>query len=452
MVVWAKKINGVEIHGVKNTPKPALATTENLALLTDLYQLTMGQVYLANGKNDTATFNLFARRLPKNRDFLVSAGLEQVVDYLQNLQFGDGAIDYLNSLSIFSDNYLDHLAKLRFTGNISAIPEGRLFFPSEPVIQVTAPRIEAQLIETNLLSILNYQVNVATKAAIITEAAKDTPVVEFGFRRAPNALYASRAAFIGGCSATSNVAAGYEFGIPVKGTMAHALVMSFETEDEAFSAYQKEFPDSQIYLVDTYDTLEGVRKATKLKGISGVRLDSGNKLELSKATRKVLDNAGLGSAKIFVSDDINEEKIKYLLANGAPIDAWGVGTELVTVKDNPALGLVYKLVEDTAGPKIKLSRGKVTLPCVKQVYRRVDKNYFSDTIALQDEQFEGELLLKPVIQDGSLVYNLPSLQESQYSLKSELHSFRNAKFSSKVSDRLGALTQELIQKYGSVLK
>jgi nicotinate phosphoribosyltransferase len=439
---------GLESLSVENTPRKYVSVSEDSGLLTDLYELRMGQVYFANNKNDLATFNLFARKLPKNREFLVSAGLEQVVEYLQNIRFSEEEIKYLRSLNMFSENYLGYLSNFKFTGSVSAIPEGRLFFPNEPVIQITAPRIEAQIVETKLLSIMNYQVNVATKAAIITEAAKNTPVVEFGFRRAPDAMAASRAAYIGGCAATSNVAAGYKYGIPVKGTMAHAMIMSFPTEEEAFAAYKEQFPQNQTYLVDTYDTLEGTKRAAKQGKIGGIRLDSGDKLELSKAARKILDDAGQKDAKIFVSDDINEEKIKYLLENNAPIDVWGVGTELVTVKDNPALGLIYKLVEDTAGPKIKLSTGKVTLPGTKQVYRIIGNGKFSDVIALQDEVFEGEQLLKPVIANGSLIDKLPTVQEAQACFKTELAHFRAAKSELRISSKLEALVQQLTEKYG----
>ena len=411
----------------KKEPKSGFITEENMALLTDLYQLTMGQVYLHNNKNDNATFDLFVRRLPKERGYLVAAGLEQCLYFLKNIRFGKRAIEYLNSLDLFSKDYLDYLSKFKFTGSVDAVPEGTLIFPNEPLIRVTAPRIEAQIVETFLLSMINYQTSIASKAARIVDVASGLPVVEyvrdeyrpiveFGLRRAPPTPWASRASYLAGCIATSNLAAGREFDIPVMGTMAHSMVLTFD-EAEAFKAYIREFPDKGIFLVDTYDSIQGTKNVisaieTKEK-IKSVRLDSGNKLEISKKVRKILDAAGLSNTKIFVSDDMNEYKIAELLEAGAPIDAFGVGTEMVTSRDAPALGGIYKLVQDSSGPKMKFSEGKITLPGVKQIWRISDENgfYVKGIVGLEGEMLGGRPLLIPIMRDGELVYDIPSLKE-----------------------------------------
>lgn len=464
----AAEINGAKslgILGVENTlndlprPKPAFVTKENLAVMTDLYQLTMGQVYLYNNKNDLATFDLFARKLPKERGYLVAAGLEQGLFYLENMRFSERAIKYLRGLDLFSDEYLGYLSKFKFTGSVDAVPEGTLVFGNEPIIRITAPRIEAQLIETYLLSVINYQTLVASKSARVVDAAAGRPIIEFGMRRAPAdaVLHASRAAYIAGCAGTSNVAAGMEFGIPVRGTMAHAMVLSFDSELEAFEAYAKQFPNNGTFLVDTFDTIQGTRNAIKLKDkVKGIRLDSGDKLDLSRKVKQVLVEAGLADASIFVSDDMNEYKIAALTEAGAPIDAYGVGTDIVTSRDAPTIGGIYKLAQDTSGPKMKLSENKVTLPGVKQIYRACENGkYVRDVVGLENEVIAGMGLLVPVVRQGELVYKLPTLQESrQYCLEERAklpEVYRRIsdfeKYPVETSEKLQQLTQTLIQKY-----
>ncbi|MBS3146405.1 nicotinate phosphoribosyltransferase [Candidatus Woesearchaeota archaeon] len=444
--------------------KKAQVNQENIALLTDLYQLTMGQVYLAQNKNDISTFDLFVRDLPKERGYLIAAGLEQVVDYLQNLKFSKESINTLRSLNLFSESYIKYLEDFHFSGSLYAVPEGTPIFSNEPILRIQAPRIEAQLIETLILNVINYQTSVATKASRVVDKAK-THVVEFGLRRAPSpqaGLYASRAAFIGGCSATSNVAAYQEFEIPVRGTMAHALIMSFAKEEEAFDAFLKEFPQSGIFLVDTYDTLEATKNLKKYGSkVKGVRLDSGDKKDLSFKVREILDEQGLENTKIFVSDDLNEYKIEALSNAKSPIDMYGVGTEIVIPKDIPTISGVYKLAEDSAGPKIKLSTNKSTLPGTKQIFR-YEKNglYVKDIIGFENENINGNALLVPIIENGNLIYNLPSINEIQtYCTKERSkipRSYRELiselKYPVTLSDKLNSTLQLLKQKYGGCQK
>lgn len=370
----------------------------DMALMTDLYELTMADSYLRQGRNEQATFDLFVRSLPRSRAFLVVAGVEQILTYLESMRFDENARDYLASLNLFSDEFLDYLAEFRFTGDVWAMPEGTINFPPAPILTVTAPRIEAQIIETFLLNVINSQTMWASKAARIVLAAQGRAVVDFSARRdhgADAALYVARASYLAGCAGTSNTLAGMRYGIPVYGTMAHAYVMSFPSEIEAFRAYAQDFPNNTILLVDTYDTIEGVRNAiavahemeTRGQQLRGIRLDSGDLVALSRAAREMLDSAGLPEVKILASGDLNEIKITDLLARGARIDIFGVGTELGVSMDAPALGGVYKLVEDEAGYHVKLSAGKATLPGRKQVYRhrRDDGSFAFDVISLADE-------------------------------------------------------------------
>lgn len=396
-------------------------------LATDLYQLTMAAAYWHSGIADrVATFELFVRTLPPERGYLLVAGLEQAVEYLQSLSFDADAIDYLRGLPQFahvSDGFFDALGKLRFTGDLWAMPEGTVAFANEPLLQVRAPILQAQMVETHLLSTVNFQTLIATKAARVVEAARGRAVVEFGARRAHGfeaATLGARAAYLAGCVGTSNVLAGRRFGIPVFGTAAHSFTMAFEREVDAFRAFYRLFPEHTTLLIDTYDTLEGARNATKLgPGVRGVRLDSGDLLELSRQVRQILDEAGMTATTIFASGDLNEWKIAELLDRGAPIDAFGVGTDLATSRDCPALGGVYKLVcveeQGQRRPVLKLSTGKATYPEVKQVWRRrdADGRFESDLLALHDEPADGEPLLKPILRDGRPVEPLPSLSESR---------------------------------------
>jgi nicotinate phosphoribosyltransferase len=380
------------------SPGFGYVTPDNVALLTDLYELAMADSYHRQGMNDRATFALFVRSLPPGRAFLVSAGLDTALAYLEDLRFGDAAIDYLRGLRVFSDGFLDSLRTFRFTGDVRAIPEGEVFFPPEPLLEVSGPRIETQIVETFLLNTLNFQVMVASKAARAVLAARGRGVVDFSPRRdhgVDAALKAARAAFIAGCTGTSNVLAGMIYGLPVVGTMAHSYVMSFSDELEAFRAFTRDFPNNAVLLIDTYDTLAGAANAItvghemRARGgrLRGVRIDSGDLVEQSRAVREALDAAGFKDTQILLSGDLNEYRIAELLEQGAAVDAFGVGTELGTSPDAPNVGGVYKLVEDEEGYKIKLSTGKATLPGRKQVWRRADADGqpAGDVITLHDE-------------------------------------------------------------------
>ncbi len=389
------------------------------ALNTDLYELTMAAGYFAAGRTDEiATFELTTRRLPDQRNFLLAAGLQQAVEYLLDLHFEADDIDYLRSLPNFRQappEFFRFLADLRFTGELFAPPEGTPIFAGEPLAIVRAPIIQAQLVETYLLSTFSHQTMIASKAARCVAAGEGRSIVEFGSRRAhsPEAgVLAGRAAYIGGCSGTSNTLGGKKFGIPVFGTSAHSWVMSFPSEKESFRILQQLLGDRTVYLVDTYDTAEGTRKAASLgQPCWGVRLDSGDLLALSQKARQILDEAGLPGAKIFATNDLDEYCIAELLAAGAPIDAFGVGTQLSTSADAPSLSAIYKLVELKRGAEVvytaKFSDGKNTLPGAKQVFRC--QGY--DFLALGSEcspESTGEPLIRPVLIEGMPIETLPS--------------------------------------------
>ncbi len=402
-------------------PQFGFVTPQNMGLLTDLYELVMADSYLRHHMNEPATFDLFIRGLPEHRAFLVSAGLEPVLCYLDELRFGEEQIAYLAGLRIFSDAFLDYLRTFRFHGDVWAIPEGELFFPPEPLLEITAPRIEAQLVETFLLNTLTFQVMIASKASRVVLAASGRGVVDFSPRRdhgADAALKVARASFIAGCVGTSNVLAGMEYGIPVYGTMAHSYVMSFPDELSAFRAFARDFPGNAILLIDTYETMGGARNAVTVaremaargQRLRGVRIDSYDTIEqlaaLSRRVRAIFDEAGLPDTQIFLSGDLDEYRIAELLAHGAAAGAFGVGTRMGTSEDAPNLGGVYKLVEDAGGPKVKLSTGKATLPGRKQVWRvRGGDGGISDTIALRDEPppTGAAPLLAPVMTGGRAV-------------------------------------------------
>lgn len=397
---------------------------QNLTLLTDLYELTMMQGYFKNkDRNETVIFDAFYRTNPSDGGYAICAGLEQVINYIKNLHFSPQDIEYLRSLTIFDDDFLDYLKDFRFSGDIYAIPEGTVIFPREPLIKVIAPIMEAQLIETAILNIINHQSLIATKAARVCQAARGDGIMEFGLRRAqgPDAgIYGARAAMIGGCIGTSNVLAGQLFDVPVKGTHAHSWIMSFPDEYTAFKTYAELYPSACILLVDTYDTLKSgvpnaIRVFTEMReaGIPltfyGIRLDSGDLAYLSKKARKMLDAAGFPDAVISASNDLDEFLIDSLKVQGAAITSWGVGTNLITSKDCPAFGGVYKLaaIQDKDGnfiPKIKLSENteKVTNPGNKTIYRIYEKDsgkVKADLICLVDERFDEKeplLLFDPV--------------------------------------------------------
>lgn len=397
-------------------------------LLTDLYQLTMAAGYFQAGKTaEIATFELFVRRFPTNRNYLIAAGLQQVVEYLLNLRFTSEEVGYLRSLPQFRNappEFFDALCRFRFSGDLFAVAEGTPIFPGEPFLTVRAPMIEAQIPETYLLATVGFQSMIATKAARTVDAAKGRSVVEFGTRRAhsPQAgVYAARAAYIGGCAGTSNTEAGFRFGIPVFGTAAHSWVQSFPTERSAFEQLQRLLGEATVYLIDTYDSLRGAATAAALgRPAWGVRLDSGNLRELAPAVRRILDEAGLTETRIMATGDLNEYKILELIAAEAPIDSFGVGTELATSADAPSLGAVYKLVEiqsnGTRRLTAKYSPEKHTLPGAKQVFRFQDR----DVIGCQSECMpeprglgEPRALLRPVILNGELVAPLPGVHSAR---------------------------------------
>ena len=434
--------------------------SRNLTLLTDLYELTMMQGYFERGDSETVVFDMFFRSNPNQNGYSIAAGLEQVIDYIKGLNFTYDDVSYLRSLKIFSDDFLHYLSGFHFSGDIYAIPEGTVVFPKEPLIKVVAPIMEAQLIETAILNIINHQSLIATKAARVVHAAAGDGVMEFGLRRAqgPDAgLYGARAAMIGGCIATSNVLAGELFDVPVRGTHAHSWVMSFPDEYTAFKTYANLYPNACTLLVDTYDTIKsGVPNAIKVftemreAGIElrnyGIRLDSGDLAYLSKKARKMLDEAGFENAVISASNDLDEHLIHSLKVQGSKITSWGVGTHLITSKDCPSFGGVYKLAaikqeDGTFESKIKLSENteKITNPGNKTVYRIYDKEtgkMRADLICFADEVFDENEdlmlfdpnatwkktlleagtytmreLLKPVFIKGECFYESPSVME-----------------------------------------
>lgn len=403
----------------------------NNSLKVDLYELTMAAGYFQNKVDLKGTFELSCHTMPENRSFLVACGLEQIVEYILNLRFTTEDIDFLKSLPVFKRvkaGFFDYLKDFRFSGDVWAMPEGEIFFAREPILQVEAPIIEAQILETYLLSVLNIETLVATKAARIVAAASADGVargvIDFGSRRAHGAeagILAARAAYIAGCAGTSNVFAGKNFGIPVYGTIAHSWVEAFDSEEESFEKYHQVFPENTILLADTYDTIACVQKLVQMPlkdQLKGVRLDSGDLKALSRKVRKILDGAGLPHVKILASGNLNEYKIAELVKAGAPIDLFGVGTDMVTSRDYPALDLTYKLVQvqDEKGSvkyKAKRSPAKETVPGKKQVFRQYDsKGVFKQDIiglALEDTPAGARPLLRPVIRGGKLTAPGPSL-------------------------------------------
>jgi nicotinate phosphoribosyltransferase len=397
--------------------------TRHAALFTDLYELTMAASYLREGMDGEATFSLFVRKLPEDRAFLVAAGLEDVLSYLRDLRFSDEAIEYLRSLDRFDAAFLDYLRGLRFTGRVRAVPEGTVVFADEPLLEVTAPIIQAQLVETAVLNVCHLQTTLASKAARSVIAARGQPVVDFGLRRAHGVdagMKAARCSFIAGATMSSNVLAGLAYGIPPTGTMAHSYVTAFDREIDAFRAFARAFPDGTTLLLDTYDTLAGARKAVEVAReleaaghrLGGVRLDSGDIPALSREVRHMLDEAGLDYVRIFVSGGVDEHSIQEWLDAGAPIDAFGVGTRMDTSADAPYLDMAYKLVEYRGRPVLKLSTGKETWAGEKQVYRFRDAagRFSGDLIALADEPPpDAEPLLQAVMEDGRPVAPGPPL-------------------------------------------
>ena len=406
---------------------PPRGRSSHSGLLTDLYELTMAAGYLKTGFDARLTFELFVRSLPAHRNFLVAAGLDQALDFLEGVHFSDEDIRYLRVQPVFQrvgDEFFEYLSRFRFSGDVWAMPEGTVFFPGEPVLRVTGPAIEAQIAETFLLAEINFQTMIASKAARIVDAAGGRPVIEFGSRRAHGmeaGVLAARAAVIGGCQGTSNVAAGKQFGIPVYGTQAHSWIMAHADEEEAFAKFLDIFPEQAVLLVDTYDVRAAVEKLIDMgRKPRGLRLDSGDIAADSIWVRKRLNQAGWPDVIVFASGDLDEDGISELLAGGALIDGFGVGTALVNSIDSPALGVIYKLVEaeDQGGVRsvAKFSAAKVTYPGKKQVYRASDSRgrFTGDTIALAEEKLPGsEALLVPVMKNGQRIAPRTDLPEAR---------------------------------------
>jgi len=382
------------------------------ALLTDLYQLNMMQAYRDRGMNAAAVFEFFVRKLPPRRGFLVAAGLEQTLAFLENLRFEPAELEWLRATGRFDGGFIDYLSALRFAGDVHAMPEGRVFFPNEPILRVTAPLPVAQLVETRLVNLLNFQTLIASKAARMVLQAPRCRLIDFGLRRAHGAeagLLAARAAYVAGFTGTATVLAEREFGIPAYGTMAHSFVQAHDSEAEAFKAFALSRPKNLTLLIDTYDTVAAARKAAALapwlreRGIelAGVRLDSGDLHALSRAVRRCLDEAGLRNVAIFASGGIDEYVMARLVTSGAPIDGYGIGTALTTSDDAPALDCAYKLQEYAGIARRKLSAGKATWPGRKQVFRRrAGSSIAGDTLTLESDPREGEPLIVKIMESG----------------------------------------------------
>ena len=393
-------------------------------LFTDLYQLTMGAAYLGSGIHSDATFSLYIRDCPSDRNYFVSAGLEAVLAGLKNFRFSEDDILYLKSKNLFEDAFIKYLKVFRFSGDVVALPEGSIFFRDEPILEITAPIIESQLVETFILNAVGLPVLVASKAARCKSVSGDRGLIDFSLRRTQgvdSGLKVARSSYIAGFSATSNVLAGKQFHIPISGTMAHSFVLAFDSELSAFRAYARIFPHNCVLLIDTFDTLEGAKNAVKVakemaeKGLTlrGVRLDSGDMADLSKKVRIILDNAGLPHVNIFASSGFDEFKIQKVLAKGARIDAFGVGTKLGVSADAPYLDIVYKLVQRGDYPVRKLSPGKKTLAGKKQVFRCFDESGLmkADVIGKRDESIRhARPLLEKVMENGRCLKPGPTLE------------------------------------------
>lgn len=412
-------------------------TQENMCMFTDFYELNMCASYFDNQKIEPATFDLFIRKGAKNRPYFIFAGLEQVLEFLKSIKFTERHLNYLEKLG-FNDNFLEYLHKFKFTAEVWAQHEGAVVFPEEPLLRVTAPIIEAQLVETFMLNTINLQTTIATKASRVVHAAKGCPVIEFGLRREHGidaGMKVARASYLAGCEGTSNVLAGLVYDIPVFGTMAHSFIMSFPKEIDGFRAFAKTFPDRSTLLIDTYDDIRGAGKAVIVAKelekdghkLGGVRLDSGNLKVTSQKVRTLLDQNGLKYVRIFASGDLDEHKIEQLLNDGANIDSFGVGTKMGTSADRPYIDVIYKLCETQKStgefaPIMKLSKHKATLPGRKQVYRNQDTEgyYKDDVIALANEKTIGTALLTKVMQNGRILGARPSLTQIREFAKENL--------------------------------
>jgi len=405
----------------------------NGALLTDLYQLNMIEAYLEHGLTDTAVFEFFVRDMPASRNFLVAAGLEPALDFLENLRFTDDDLAWLERTGRFSKRLIEYLGRFRFTGLVHAMPEGTVFFPNEPILRVTAPLPAAQLVETRLINLLHFQTLIASKAARMVLAARGKLLVDFGLRRAHGAeagVMAARASYLAGFAGTATVLAEKLYGVPLYGTMAHSFIQAWDDEATAFESFARARPNNLVLLIDTYDTIAAAQKvvalAPRLRSagitIRGVRLDSGDLAALAKTVRHVLDAGGLDDVTVFVSGGIDEHAIDRLLAAGAPIDGFGVGTSLTTSSDAPALDCAYKLQEYAGVARRKHSSGKATWPGRKQVWRRLgpDGRMAGDTISLEEDRQPGAPLLVPVMREGRRLTPAATLAEVRARVGGEL--------------------------------
>jgi len=446
----------------------------NMILATDFYQLTMGAAYYqynleneVNEEDNRATFELFIRKFPRNRNYMIYAGLEQVVYYLLNARFSETIIEFLRQKPVFKNidsSFFDvYLPNFKFDVDVWSMKEGNFFFPNEPVLRVQGPLFNAQIAETYLLNVINFQTLVASKASRIRTVAGNKVLLEFGTRRSHTPLagvYAARASYIAGFNGTSNVIADLEFGINSTGTMAHSFVQKFKNEADSFDSYYKIYGEDSILLIDTYDTEKGAQKACKYGNtIRGVRIDSGDLIDHARKVRKILDQNGCDKVLIVASSDLNEYKIKEIIDKKAPIDAFGVGTELTTSRDDPTISGVYKLIEYNNEPRIKISEGKVTYPGIKQVYRSYNKDdkLEEDLLSLDDEPIpvNSEPLLIPIIKKGKLVTILPKLDEIRdfylENIRNLPETYKNLeqkeKFKLRVSEKLEQITQKLKKNY-----
>lgn len=403
------------------------------ALLTDFYQLTMLQGYLERGMEDTAVFECFVRTMPPQRGFFMAAGLAQLLEYLENVRFTPAELDWVADSGRFSRSFVDYLERFRFAGDVQAMPEGTVFFANEPVVRVTAPLPQAQLIETRLLNLLHYQTLIASKAARCVLAAAGKPVIDFGFRRSHGAeagLLAARAGYLAGFAGSATVMAGRGFEVPVFGTMGHSFIQAHQSERRAFEHFAEAQPDNVIFLLDTYDTQEAARTVVKLaprlrdKGITikGVRLDSGELVEQARRVRCILDEGGLGDVQITASGNLDEDAIQHLVTAQAPIDLFAVGTKLATSADAPYLECVYKLQEYAGRPTRKRSEGKETWPGAKQVYRRYDQQgrIDHDVVTTTADTQEGTPLIRPVMESGKRLEASDSLDHIRGRATAEL--------------------------------
>ena len=396
----------------------------NSALLTDLYQLTMMQGYHDAGMEDVAVFEFFVRKLRPGRGFLMAAGLEQSLEFLENLHFSSGELAWLKSTGHFTKEFLDSLERLRFTGDVHAMPEGTIFFPNEPILRVTAPIAQAQLVETRLINLLHFQTLIASKAARMALMAPDKLLVDFGLRRSHGAeagLLAARASYIAGFSGTATVQAGMQFGIPIFGTMAHSFVQAHDVEAQAFEHFAHAQPENVVLLIDTYDTEEAARKVVSLapklesKGIriKGVRIDSGNLADHAHKVRHILDEGRLQHVTIFASGDLDEYALRDMLGSGAPVDGFGIGTRMDTSSDVPYLDCAYKLEEYAGKARRKRSEGKQTWPGRKQVYRSYNRDgrMVSDVVTVEGDTQQGEPLIVAVMRGGKRLAEGPTLAD-----------------------------------------